>query len=246
MFDEHDELALLCREVGSIVIDNGIVFGSASIDVAGAGSTLRHMLGETYFQETEADVLCLGSGGAGKAVVVGLLNDLMSDKLMARNDKPKNIFVVDIDNSRLDDLQRLLKQIPGQTNTIAIYNETAAASKNDEILKQLSPGSLVVNASGLGKDRPGSPLTDNAVFPTRGIAWELNYRGERKFLVQARSNQDESHLQIHDGWSLFLHNWSQGISRAMKVEISGSTKKDLFEIAARFRPAEFLAISPTR
>lgn len=236
MFDEHDELALLCQEIGSIVIDNGVLFGSASIDVAGAGSTLRHILGETYFQESDADVLCLGSGGAGKAVVASLLNDLNGNHLIARNDKPKNIFVVDVDNSRLEDLQRLLNQIPGQTNTIVIHN--ALASRNDEILKQLSPRSLVVNASGLGKDRPGSPLTDEAVFPTGGIAWELNYRGERKFLIQAHCKQQQSELRIFDGWSLFLHNWSKGISRALKLEISESTKKELFEIASRFNPTQ--------
>ena len=43
------------------------------------------------------------------------------------------------------------------------------------------PHSLVVNASGLGKDRPGSPLPDGAPFPRHGVAWELNYRGERLF-----------------------------------------------------------------
>jgi hypothetical protein len=30
---------------------------------------------------------------------------------------------------------------------------------NDAILNQLKPGSLVVNATGLGKDAPGSPIT---------------------------------------------------------------------------------------
>ena len=51
----------------------------------------------------------------------------------------------------------------------------------------LPPRSLVVNATGMGKDRPGSPLRAGAAFPERSAVWELNYRGELEFLRQARA-----------------------------------------------------------
>ena len=56
---------------------------------------------------------------------------------------------------------------------------------NDDLLAALPAGSLVVNATGLGKDRPGSPLTGEVRSRWKGIAWEFNYRGELEFLHQA-------------------------------------------------------------
>ena len=56
---------------------------------------------------------------------------------------------------------------------------------NDTLMGQLPPASLVINATGMGKDLPGSPITDGGLFPIGGVAWELNYRGELQFLRQA-------------------------------------------------------------
>ena len=66
----------------------------------------------------------------------------------------------------------------------AVTPEPAAA---DRLVERLPAGSMVVNATGLGKDRPGSPLTDAARFPRDGIAWDFNYRGDLEFLRQARA-----------------------------------------------------------
>ena len=59
----------------------------------------------------------------------------------------------------------------------------------------LPDGSLVVNATGLGKDRPGSPLTDDARFPRDGIAWDFNYRGDLLFLEQAERQREARSLR---------------------------------------------------
>src|SRR5690606_41994251 len=58
-------------------------------------------------------------------------------------------------------------------------------------LAEAPAGSLVVNASGLGKDRPGSPLPDDAVLPEGAFAWEFNYRG-------SRSEEHTSELQSRE------------------------------------------------
>ncbi len=60
---------------------------------------------------------------------------------------------------------------------------------NDAVLARLSPGALVINATGLGKDAPGSPLTDAARFPEAAVAWDLNHRGRLVFLDQARAQR---------------------------------------------------------
>jgi len=93
---------------------------------------------------------------------------------------------------------------------------------------------LVINATGLGKDRPGSPLSDAAVFPQQGIAWDLNYRGELIFLAQARAQQAARHLHIEDGWVYFIHGWTQVIAEVFAIDIptSGPGFEAISQLAA--------------
>jgi shikimate 5-dehydrogenase len=67
---------------------------------------------------------------------------------------------------------------------------------------------LVVNATGMGKDSPGSPLEGAAVFPRGGIAWELNYRGELGFLREAEAQRADRELTVADGWGYFIRGWA--------------------------------------
>ena len=106
---------------------------------------------------------------------------------------------------------------------------------NDAVLDRLSPGALVINATGLGKDAPGSPLTGAARFPDRAIAWDLNYRGDLLFLDQARAQKAARHLQVEDGWSYFIHGWTQVIAEVFDIAIptSGPGFDAIAGIAAR-------------
>jgi shikimate 5-dehydrogenase len=114
------------------------------------------------------------------------------------------------------------------------YLKITGAADNDAALGQLRPGSLVVNATGLGKDAPGSPLTDAAVFPENGIVWEFNYRGDLVFLRQAEAQIDTRHLQVKDGWTYFIHGWARGIAEVFHLDIPvcGTRFDQLCEIAA--------------
>ena len=105
---------------------------------------------------------------------------------------------------------------------------------NDAILAALPAGSLVINATGLGKDAPGSPLSDAAQFPQNGIVWELNYRGDLIFLDQANAERDGKKLQIEDGWTYFIHGWTQVIAEVFDIEIpvSGPSFEEISRIAA--------------
>jgi shikimate 5-dehydrogenase len=85
----------------------------------------------------------------------------------------------------------------------------------------------------MGKDSPGSPITDSGVFPEHGIAWELNYRGELDFLHQALAQAESRHLTVEDGWLYFLHGWTQVIAQVLKVNIDGRVFKRLADIAGR-------------
>ena len=97
--------------------------------------------------------------------------------------------------------------------------------------EKMGKGSLIINATGLGKDRPGSPLTDSAQFPEDAIVWEINYRGELTFKVQAEAQQKAKKLNIQDGWMYFIYGWTQVIADVFDQEILGEKLHRCSEIA---------------
>jgi shikimate 5-dehydrogenase len=105
------------------------------------------------------------------------------------------------------------------------------------VLTLLPAQSLVVNATGAGKDTPGSPLSDDAVFPERGLIWEFNYRGTLPFLEQARAQQTARQLHIEDGWVYFLHGWTRVIADVFDRELPthGALFDELGRLAASAR-----------
>ncbi len=108
----------------------------------------------------------------------------MLQKQHGRN-RPSRIVVTNRSVPRLEEIrdfhQRIGADIPLE------YHHTPHPEATDAVLATLPPGSLIINATGLGKDAPGSPLSDRAVWPDRGIAWDFNYRGDLLFLSQARA-----------------------------------------------------------
>ena len=110
---------------------------------------------------------------------------------------------------------------------------------NDELCRDMSPGSLIVNATGLGKDRPGSPLTDQVLFPQGGYVWDFNYRGDLLFLKQAGRQRSSRDLVIEDGWVYFLHGWTRVISEVFDIDIpaSGPVFDRLSDVARQARSA---------
>ena len=98
----------------------------------------------------------------------------------------------------------------------------------------MSPGALVINATGLGKDAPGSPLTDNGIFPEQAVVWDLNYRGQLVFLDQARHQETSQKLQVEDGWTYFIYGWTRVIAEVFHVDIptAGHAFDEICRIAA--------------
>ena len=105
------------------------------------------------------------------------------------------------------------------------------ARLNDALMEALPPASLVINATGMGKDLPGSPITDAGNFPINGVAWELNYRGELQFLHQALAQREKRNLTVEDGWVYFLHGWTQVIAQALDLKLDEASFNRLAAIA---------------
>ena len=114
-----------------------------------------------------------------------------------------------------------------------VCNDDAAA--NDRLMAALPDHSIVINATGMGKDSPGSPLTDAGVFPRHGIAWEFNYRGELDFMHQALRQVDSRDLRVEDGWIYFVHGWSQVVAQVLHVDLTPDVFAALERAAASVR-----------
>jgi len=153
---------------------------------------------------------------------------------MKAEDRPKRLFLLDRDPAQLERAQTLLDRLPVGLPPVDLVL-TQAAEENDRFLAGLPAHSLVVNATGVGKDLPGSPLSPNARFPDYGVVWELNYRGDLQFLRQARDQEQERHLIIGDGWQYFLLSWSLIVGLVFDAPVDQNTFARLAEAAEASR-----------
>ncbi|MQA80148.1 MAG: shikimate dehydrogenase [Streptosporangiales bacterium] len=222
LFDDLDTFASLCGEISSVSKRDGRLVGHAK-DPLTVGLSLEEIVPQNHFAGTGGHVLCLGTGGAGIA---------LAWYLAQRADRPERIVCTARRTKRLDDLRGVMRR--GGLDAGRICPELVDGPA-DRLLKGLPPHSLVVNATGLGKDRPGSPLGDGAAFPERGIAWDFNYRGSLEFLHQARAQQVERSLTVVDGWRYFVHGWSQVIAEVFDLSLTPAQVEDLAVAAEEVR-----------
>ena len=178
----------------------------------------------------------MGAGGS----TIALTWHLMQKARGA--DRPSRIVVSNRSPARLEEIRRIHAELHSGVPTE--YVLAPQASDNDAVLATLRPGSLVINATGLGKDAPGSPLTNGARFPERSIVWDLNYRGDLVFLDQARAQETSRSLQIEDGWTYFLHGWTQVIAEVFHIRIPAhgpefETLSETQQRRRRFDPLAF-------
>jgi len=230
LFDVVDPHALLMGETSCLSKQSGKLICHAK-DPISSGLAIDGFLPERHFERTGAEMFAIGAGGSTIAMTWHLMQKARGAA------RPSRIVVSDRDRARLDEIARVHRKLA--SGVPVRYVLAADRRDNDCVLASLRPGSLIVNATGLGKDAPGSPLTDAALFPERAIAWDLNYRGDLVFLRQARAEAPARALQVEDGWTYFLHGWLQVIAEIFHIDIpaSGSDFEALSEIAEVARRA---------
>lgn len=228
LFDEIDPFARLMGETSCISKRDGKLVCHAK-DPISSGLAIDAFLPAEHWTRTDADALCMGAGGSTIAISWYL------SRLEQGAERPRRVVVTNRSPQRLEHIREIHAQL--DTDTAFEYVLTPTAADNDRVLADLAPGSLVVNATGLGKDAPGSPLTNAGVFPQRAIAWDLNYRGDLVFLEQARTQQRARELQVEDGWIYFVHGWTQVIAEVFHVDIptAGASFERLSELALATR-----------
>ncbi len=138
-FARLDPLSLACREVNAIRRTTGGLWGWAR-DPISVGRVV-----DRIWPSREGQVVCLGAGGTARA---------LAHHLAARAEV--EFVCADRDPAAVGELvRRLAGRAVGHVGE----------GPWDDLVGSAPPGSLVVNATGMGKDRPGTPISDGARFP---------------------------------------------------------------------------------
>ena len=203
LFAGLDDLAVACGEVNAVRRTPSALLGFARDPVS-----VGRVVDRIWPAGTGDEVVCLGAGGT--AVALGR-------HLLARPHPPRLVFA-----DRRPEAVAHLRATLGDDVTTRV-----GPGPWDELVATGRPGALVVNATGMGKDRPGAPLSPLARIPAGAVVWELNYRGDLPLLAMARAR----HLAIHDGWALFCQGWAAALAAVLDIDDTGLG--DLFEQAAR-------------
>jgi shikimate dehydrogenase len=227
MFDYLDPYAQICGEVSSISKRDGQLEGHAK-DPITSGLSLDAIIGKDYFKRTGGEVLCFGAGGSAIATLLHLINK------KDPGDRPSRFVLVNRSPARLDSAKEMVKGL--KTNIFVEYIHNANPLTNDEIMSSLKPYSIVINSTGMGKDTPGSPITDSGLFPLNGVAWDFNYRGDLDFLRQARAQLESRMLKVEDGWLYFVHGWTQVVTQVLHVSLTPGLFSRMKELAASVLP----------
>jgi len=226
MFDGLDEYAQILGEVSSISKRDGKLWGHAK-DPISSGLALEAFLPEQWWKDTGGEALIFGAGGSSLAISMYMMNPRHGDN------RPAKVVVTNRSRPRLAEMQRIHGRL--DYGVPCEYHHCPTFEENDRVLATMPSCSVVMNSTGLGKDRSGSPITDEGQFPQQGMAWDFNYRGDLKFLEQARSQQKEKDLKVEDGWIYFVHGWTQVIAEVFHVEIGPEKIEPLSRIAAEVR-----------
>lgn len=214
LFDGVGRETEILEEVSSISKRGTELWGHA-MDPLTSGLSLESIVGEGYWGRTGADLMLLGAGGSSLALTLWL-----HERALEGADVPQRIVVTNRRPYRIEEMKQVHSAI-GMSIPVE-YHQAPTPPDNDVVLAGLKPRTVVANATGLGKDRPGSPLTDAAQFPEGGIAWDFNYRGDLVFLDQARAQQAASDLTVVDGWEYFIHGWTRVIAEVFHIDIPTS------------------------
>jgi shikimate 5-dehydrogenase len=242
MFGYIDPYAELCGEVSSLSKRDG-QFRAHAKDPISSGRALDEFIEPGYFAAGSVEgaaggagvgqgapgpeALLFGAGGSNLAITLHLMRG------RPEGDRPPRIVVVNRSPARLESMRAVHEQLGGQVKVEYVHN--ADPAENDRLMAEMPPGSLVVNGTGMGKDSPGSPITDGGAFPQGARVWELNYRGELDFLHQARRQEARRALFIEDGWRYFVHGWTCVMEEVFAVPMTPDVVEELSRVARGLR-----------
>lgn len=182
-------------------------------------------------------MFCIGAGGAAIALLLAMRLDI-AGTLAARRPVIRTgraargpLTIVGRDQESLDNVRAVRDRCGIPAGGVGLL----LAPGQDAVARQVgsaAPRTVVINATGLGKIAPGSPLPDRAAFPPDAVAWDFNYRGPLTFLDQAR----RAGVATEDGWDYFVAGWSAALAAITGRELTPELLGQAVRSARPFRP----------
>jgi len=222
MFDYVDPYAEKLAEVSSLSKKDG-AFCAHAKDPISSGMALEDFVPRFFWTDHGGEVLLLGAGGSSLAM------SLYFSREEAGNDRPKRITIANRSEARLVSAKASLADCEKSTEFRYVHSPSPA--DNNKLVADLPPYSLVVNATGLGKDAPGSPVTNAVSYSEHSLVWEINYRGDLLFMRQALAQKNAKNLHVEDGWNYFIYGWTQVIQEVFHIAINARQLEELSRIA---------------
>jgi shikimate 5-dehydrogenase len=164
-----DPVSLQLEEVSGIHKTAGGMGGWAADPPAMAAALGRMGLSARYWaQHTGAEVVCFGCGGAATALAMAIYGGGATGAL-------PRMRVTDVDPERLTDLERKCRQFLPRTAGLVTFHRADEAGADGWPGAPPPPHSLIVNATGMGKDLRESACRERD-FPRRrgGLGAELS------------------------------------------------------------------------
>ena len=182
-------------------------------------------------------MLCIGAGGAAIALMLAMRLDIAGTLaaqrpvIRAGQAARGRLTIVGRDQESLDNVRAVRDRcgIPADGAGLLLAPDQDAVARQ---VRSAAPRTVVINATGLGKIEPGSPLPDEAPFPPDAVAWDFNYRGPLTFLDQAR----RAGVATEDGWDYFVAGWSAALAAITGQELTAELLGRAARSARPFRP----------
>lgn len=219
LFDAASELFDIVTPVAARLGEIGMIYWRDRALVADANDSfstvrvLRHLLDSAGpWSHGAREAVVLGGGGAGLALANALAT---VDEFRC-----SGVTIAEVRSERAQTVGRRIESWRASIPMRLVLT----SGVSDDIVGAAGEGSLIANATGLGKDRPGSPVSSLVKFPMRGIVWEFNYRfgvqEEPHFLEIAGRQSSTRQLRIEDGWDYFVWGWLTVMSQVVAVDPS--------------------------
>jgi len=221
LIDCYTDTATLTGEVSALYKREGQLWGHA-VDPENCGTAMENFLPTDWWVHNDTSgILALGGGGATIALLVYILK--------YASNSPSFVKIVEKRQDNLNHCAQLVERLnPQKTSVELIHSHDPMVC--DQMISELPSHSMVINATGMGKDIPGSPVTNAVSFPMNGVVWELNYRGDRPFLRQAMDQSLAKNLIVADGWYYFLRGWSSVIGLVFDRTITEARFRDFCSV----------------
>ena len=154
LFDEIDPFAATMGETSCLSKRDGRFICHAK-DPITSGLSIDGFLQLNHFEKTGAEVFSMGAGGSTIALTWHLMQ---RDRL---GNRPLRVIVSNRSAGRLEEIERIHHEL--DLGVPCEYVLAPEAEDNDAVLRRLSPGALIINATGCSRRSP--PLSPGAGRP---------------------------------------------------------------------------------